>query len=75
MHNSVVGLPLRTILEAFWRQWRIVMLPWQALVFWVSCCTGLMARFLTAVGAPPVSYGEKVKVCVRKHRGEPSQER
>ena len=59
--RSAAGLPFRFLLDAFWVQWRILLIPWQALVFWVSCCTNVMVRFLTAAGAPPITYKDKLK--------------
>lgn len=54
--------PAKLLLDFFWFQWRIVALPWHALLLGLTCCTGLMVSFLTAVGAPPVSFKDKLKV-------------
>lgn len=34
----------------------------QAVVYGVSCLTGLLVRFLNAAGAPPAAFRDKVKV-------------
>lgn len=60
--KAMAGMPLKFLLDAFWVQWRVVLLPWQALIFGVSCCTGLCIKFLTAAGVPPVTYRDKLKL-------------
>lgn len=60
--RSALRVPARVLLDALWLQWRIVLLPWQALVFWLSCCTEMLVKFLTMAGAPPVSHRDKAKV-------------